>query len=76
MKTLIGQGGITKNEKGETIILDRYNFNNAVDGSFWDYLKDARGAGTSLYAQARTIGKHFGSGEGEGSPVAINLGII
>jgi|TARA_R100000479_G_scaffold149622_2_gene85190 LysM repeat protein len=76
MKTLIGQGGITKNEKGETIILDRYNFNNAVDGSFWDYLKDARSAGSSLYAQARTIGKHFGSGEGEGSPVAINLGVI
>tara|TARA_R110000824_G_scaffold167194_1_gene344019 strand:+ start:2863 stop:3900 length:1038 start_codon:yes stop_codon:yes gene_type:complete len=76
MKTLIGQGGITKNEKGETIILDSYNFNNAVDGSFWDYLKDARGAGTSLYAQARTIGKHFGSSEGEGSPIAINLGII
>ena len=76
MKTFIGQGGITKNDKGETIVLDRYNFNDAVDGNLLDYLKDVRKAGLSFYDQARAVGRHFGSAPGEGSPVAINLGMI
>ena len=76
MKTFIGEGGITKNEKGETIILDRYNFNDAVDGSLLQYVKDAQTRGTSLYGQMRTLGRHYGSGPGEGSPIAINLGRI
>ncbi len=76
MKTFIGQGGITQNEKGETIVLDRYNFNDAVDGSLVDFLQGAAKAGMSLYGQARNIGKYFGSAPGEGSPIAINLGKI
>ena len=76
MKTFIGQGGITQNEKGETIVLDRYNFNDAVDGNLFDYLKDVKKAGLSFYGQARALGRHFGSAPGEGSPVAINLGRI
>lgn len=74
MKTFIGQGGITQNEKGETIVLDRYNFNDAVDGNLFDFAKGAAEAGLSFYKQARNVGKFFGSAPGEGSPVAINLG--
>ena len=76
MKTLLGQADVAKDEEGNVIIMDQYNFNDAVKGTFMDYLKDAYSAGTSMYAQARAIGKHFGSKEGEGSPVVINLGRI
>ena len=76
MKTTIGQAKITQNDKGETVILDRYNFNNAVDGSFKSYIEEAKKTGTNLYGQARLLGKFFGSAPGEGSPVAINLGKI
>jgi len=76
MKTTIGQAKITKNKKGETVILDRYNFNNAKDGTFKDYLAEAKKTGTNLYNQARLVGQFFGSAPGEGSPVAINLGRI
>ena len=74
MKTFIGQGAITENPKGETLVTDRFNYNDAVDGTFMDYLKDARRAGRSIYTQMRTLGRHYGSGPGEGSPVVINLG--
>jgi len=74
MKTFIGQGAITENPKGETLVTDRFNYNDAVDGTFMDYLKDARKAGRSIYSQMRTLGRHYGSGPGEGSPVVINLG--
>ena len=74
MKTLIGQAAISKDADGNTIIIDRYNFNDAVDGSLFDYAKDVKKAGLSLYGQARAVGKHFGSKPGEGSHVVINLG--
>ena len=74
MKTLLGQATITTNDKGETIIVDQYNFNNAVDGNLIDYLAAVKGAGASLYGQGRAFAKYFGSHEGEGSPVLINLG--
>jgi len=76
MKTLVGQARIAKDEKGNTLVIDEYDFNDAVDGSLFDYLKDAYRAGTSFYKQARAVGKHFGSKPGEGSPVVINLGKI
>lgn len=76
MKTLIGQARIAKDEKGNTLVIDEYDFNDAVDGSLFDYLKDAYRAGTSFYKQARAVGKHFGSKPGEGSPVVINLGKV
>ena len=76
MKTFIGQGGITQNEQGETIVLDRYNFNDAVDGNLFGFIQGVAQAGVSPYLQARNVGRHFGSGPGEGSPIAINLGKI
>ena len=76
MKTTLGQAYITKNEKGETVIIDQYNFSDAVDGTFNEYLKEVRDVGSSLYGQARLVGKYFGSSEGKGSPVVINLGKV
>ena len=64
MKTFIGQGGITQNEQGETIVLDRYNFNDAVDGNLFGFIQGVAQAGVSPYLQARNVGRHFGSGPG------------
>jgi LysM repeat protein len=75
MKTTLGQAKITKNKKGETVIVDQYNFNDS-DGAFnlLQFLKGIKNAGFSPYAQARNIGRQLGSPEGEGSMVEINLG--
>ena len=77
LKTLIGQAQITKDEQGNTLIVDQYNFNNAAkEFDLFGFSKGVAKSGFSLYKQARNIGKYFGSGEGEGSPVVINLGKI
>ncbi len=75
MKTTLGQAEIKVNEQGETVIVDRYNFNDS-DGAFnlLQFLKGVKNAGFSPYAQARNIAREFGSKEGEGSEVEINLG--
>ena len=77
MKTTIGQAQIKEDEEGNTIVLDRYNFNDAkTEFDLVDFLKGVRSAGGSVYGQARNIGRWFGSSSEEGSPVAINLGKI
>ena len=77
LKTLIGQAQITKDEQGNTLIVDQYNFNNAAEEfDLVDFSKGVAKSGFSLYKQARNIGTYFGSGKGEGSPVVINLGKI
>jgi LysM repeat protein len=77
LKTLIGQAQITKDEQGNTLIVDQYNFNNAAkEFDLFGFSKGVAKSGFSLYKQARNIGKYFGSGEGEGTPVVINLGKI
>ena len=75
MKTTLGQAEIKTNDKGETIIVDQYNFNDS-DGAFslLQFLKGIKNAGFSPYAQARNIARELGSEEGEGSVVEINLG--
>jgi hypothetical protein len=77
MKTTLGQARLFKNDKGETIVSDRYNFNDS-DGTFklLRFLSGAKNAGLSFYGQARNIGREFGSPEGEGSHVLINLGVL
>ena len=77
MKTTLGQAQLFKNDKGETIVSDRYNFNNS-DGTFklLRFLSGAKNAGLSFYGQARNIGREFGSPEGDGSHVLINLGVL
>jgi LysM repeat protein len=77
MKTTIGQAQIKEDEEGNTIVLDRYNFNDAkTEFDLVDFLKGVRSAGGSVYGQARNIGRWFGSSSEEGSSVAINLGKI
>lgn len=82
LKTTIGQASITTNDKGETILEDRYNFNekNWKDRSFsFEGLKTFVGDMKNAFMQPeygipRTIGSYLGSGPGEGSMVKINLG--
>ena len=75
LKTTLGQARIEEDENGNTIIRDKYNFNNAAGG--FDAVKFAKGmknAGFNAYAQLRNVATMFGSGPGEGSEVIINLG--
>jgi len=75
LKTSLGQAKITTDEDGNTIVIDRYNFNDAKDDfKFDEFMKDVVKAGMSGYAQARNLGRYFGSGQGEGAEVEINLG--
>jgi len=77
MKTTIGQATIEEDKDGNTIIVDRYNFNDSDDKfSFMGLMSGIKRAGLSPYAQLRNIAKELGSGEGEGSEVRINLGRI
>tara|TARA_R100001463_G_scaffold28575_1_gene65455 strand:- start:2674 stop:3531 length:858 start_codon:yes stop_codon:yes gene_type:complete len=75
MKTTVGQARIEKDNEGNTIIVDRYNFNDSDDKfSFTGLMSGIKRAGFSPYAQLRNIARELGSGEGEGSEVRINLG--
>jgi murein DD-endopeptidase MepM/ murein hydrolase activator NlpD len=75
MKTTVGQARIEQDDEGNTIIVDRYNFNDSDDKfSFTGLMSGIKRAGFSPYAQLRNIARELGSGEGEGSEVRINLG--
>lgn len=74
LKTLIGAANIVEDDNGNTLVIDRYNFNDAESFSVSGFAKGVADAGISAYKQARNVAKFFGSGEGEGSPVVINLG--
>lgn len=77
LKTLIGQANITTNDKGETIVIDRYNFNEEEPNSFRDYArKIARALKDPTYGLPRELGSVFGSNEGEGSFIRLNLGVL
>jgi nucleoid-associated protein YgaU len=77
LKTTLGQAKISQDEKGNTIVTDKYNFNDS-DGEFsvLGLIKGIKNAGLSPYAQIRNIAREFGSGQGEGAEVRINLGKI
>lgn len=75
LKTTLGQARIEEDEDGNTIIKDRYNFNNAAGGlDAIEFAKGMKSAGFNAYAQLRNIATALGSGPGEGSEVIINLG--
>ena len=77
LKTLIGNANIEINERGEVVITDRYNFNEADPDSFKDYAeKAALVASNPGYQAFRQAGSVFGSNEGEGSRIRLNLGKI
>jgi len=75
LKTTLGQAKISVDEEGNTVVTDQYNFNDS-DGDFsvLGLIKGIKRAGLSPYAQIRNIAREFGSGEGEGAQVKINLG--
>ena len=77
MKTTLGQARITVDDEGNTIIKDKYNFNDS-DGQFKlvRFLKGMKNAGLSPYKQMRNVAKELGSPEGSGAEVEINLGKI
>lgn len=75
MKTLVGQGTITTNDRGETVIVDRYNFNEDNPNSIKDYaIKAGLVAKDPFYQAPRQVASIYGSDEGEGSYVRLNLG--
>ena len=78
LKTTLGQASITQDNKGNTIVKDRYNFNDNDGQTTLDELYSDMKAvyKNPLYQIPRKIGKYFGSAEGEGSPIEINLGKI
>jgi len=74
LKTTLGQANINIHGN-DTIVSDQYNFNNRVaDPSLAGYLKSIPDQGTSIYGQARNLGKHLGSSNEGGSPVDIQWG--
>ena len=82
LKTTIGQASITTNDKGETILIDQYDFNekNWKDRNFSiegikTFIGDMKNAyNQPEYGIPRAVGSYLGSGPGEGSMVRINLG--
>ena len=77
MRTTIGSGNIKINDEGDVILTDQFNFNDAKDVNSLNDLKNAlvnifgeKGA----YRKLRAVGKYFGSPEGEGAPIELNLG--
>ena len=80
LKTSFGQADATINEKGELIITDRFNFNDAKDAQsvteLLHMVSEIGGAAlrNEKYNLVRKVGKWYGSGEGKGQFVNINLG--
>ena len=75
-KTTIGAANVGI-EDGNLYLMDNYDFNDADDVSGMgtiDKLKGVYNDTTSPYAGLRALGKYFGSGEGGGSSMKINLG--
>ena len=75
LKTLLGNANIETNKAGETVVTDRYNFNEAEPKNLSDYADKLRlMASNPLYQVPRQLGSMFGSNENEGSRVRLNLG--
>jgi len=82
LKTSLGQATIKVDNQGNLIIVDKFNFNDSdsID-SVSDFYQMAKEIGGSAlqgegYNFVRKIGKWFGSPEGEGQNVRINLGPV
>ena len=76
LKTTLGQARVFTDKNGNVIIEDRYNFNDADDQVTFDsFLDDLRAIKSDWkYFLPRKTAKYFGSREGEGSKIMINLG--
>jgi len=76
-RTTIGGANVSLNNKNEIILTDRFNYNNTEDLKDLEELKVAVAdikSQESNYEKLRSMGKYFGSGPEEGSPVNLNLG--
>ena len=77
MRTTIGSANLRIDENGDIILTDQFNFNDAKDVNS---LKEAKNAvleifgEDGLYKKIRKFSKFAGSGEGEGTPIELNLG--
>ena len=82
LKTSLGQATIKVDRNGNLIIVDKFNFNDSADiNSFTDFYQMVKEIGGSAlqgegYNLVRKVGKWFGSPEGEGQNVRINLGPV
>jgi hypothetical protein len=82
LKTSLGQASIKVDRNGNLIIVDKFNFNDSADiNSFTDFYQMVKEIGGSAlqgegYNLVRKVGKWFGSPEGEGQTVRINLGPV
>ena len=78
LKTFLGQASVYQNDKGEVIIEDAYDFNDADNEVTIDsFMTDMKVIfANPLYLGPRKVAKYFGSKPGEGSPIKINLGKI
>tara|TARA_E500000178_G_scaffold356431_1_gene434339 strand:+ start:14707 stop:15435 length:729 start_codon:yes stop_codon:yes gene_type:complete len=75
-KTTIGAANLGV-EDGNLYLTDMYDFNDAADVSGMGVIDKLRGVydeTTNPYTGLRALGKYFGSGEGGGSSVKLNLG--
>jgi len=71
LKSLIGQGNIIVTPKNDTLVVDRYNFNDSTgEGSLSD-LSSRIQKNPTMYGIARAFGSEYGSPEGEGNNVII-----
>jgi hypothetical protein len=71
LKSLIGQGDIVVTPKNDTLVVDRYNFNDSTgEGNISD-LSSRIKKNPSMYGIARAFGSEYGSPEGEGNNVII-----
>jgi len=72
LKTTLGQANINITPENDTIVSDRYNFNDANNtGNLVEKLQES--ATIDPYQAFRKVGKNFGSPEGSGSKVNINI---
>ena len=86
LKTLIGSGKVSINDKGEIIVTDKFDYNDAKDinsltdvkemisGVIEAYKGGNKNRPDGIYGVIREGIRYFGSGPGEGSNVNINLG--
>lgn len=70
LKTTAGQARIVTTPT-DTFLLDRYNFNDARDGTLKTLASDIADK-PNPYGIARSFGRNFGSKEGEGAPMLVN----
>jgi hypothetical protein len=71
LKTLLGQAGIRKIDDKTYEVIDTFDFNDA--GTSFGIFDDLKKRGISPYAIARSVGRNYGSPDGQGQVVRIRI---